>query len=444
MNLRILIYLNPSNIDKVTHHFNLNQDSGFVMVTNAIDELNKISKFHFYLLIPHYDFEWKAPKNVTLIKYPYINDALNSRYHFDSVFLNNIFNNYRHDIDLCWTMLPELVGNFKAFFSKRREEIPVFCYANWLQNSNASYEPSYKLRTIEGAMDCNAFGYQSDYMLQYMKDNLFKGFEIDYSKFYKITPKTNVIDISQNEINENIVFNHRISAESNFEKMFSLISSELKLNLWVTNINNGKRIEDKRIEYRSVESRKEYFHDLKKCRFGISYHVGYSMWSMSVLDLMSCGKVVLVPKCNSFIEMFGEQYKYFFENENEFIEKFNILQNCNEAELILWGAYNFERVKNNYTWAVLGKQLNDLFISLVTQKKTEKTISVLNVINQHGNISKQQIINKGLSDYGRICTRAWNKTRIELMRDFGVKDDINSSETVFFSCNSKVNETTLF
>ena len=107
MNLRILIYLNPSNINKVTHKFNLNADSGFIMVTKGIDALNKISDNHYYLLVPTNEFDWQVPKNVTTIKYPYMNDALNNRYHFDSLFLNKIFSSYRHDIDLCWTMLPE-------------------------------------------------------------------------------------------------------------------------------------------------------------------------------------------------------------------------------------------------------------------------------------------------------------------------------------------------
>jgi hypothetical protein len=253
MNLRILIYLNPSNIDKVTHKFNLDSDSGFILVTKGIEALNEISENHYYLLVPSNNFCWKVPNNVTVIKYPYMNDALNNRYHFDSLFLSNIFNNYKNDIDLCWTMLPENVANLKAFFSKRREEIPIFCYSNWLQNSNSSYEPSYKWRTIEGASDCSAFGYQSDFMLNYLKDNTFKGIDIDYSKFHKITPKTDLIDISDSSIGEKIAFNHRVSKESNFNEMFNLIKDHLALPLWITNINNSPKIKHDLIEYNSIK-----------------------------------------------------------------------------------------------------------------------------------------------------------------------------------------------
>ena len=444
MNLRILIYLNPSNIDKVTHKFKLDSDSGFIMVTKGIEALNKIADNHYYLLVPTNNFEWKAPNNVSVIKYPYMNDALNNRYHFDSLFLSNIFNTYRHDIDLCWTMLPENVASLKAFFSKRREEIPVFCYSNWLQNSNSKYEPSYKWRTIEGAMDSDAFGYQSSHMLSYMKNNTFKGVDIDYTKFYKITPKTDLIDLSDSVIGGKIVFNHRISKESFFNEMLEVIKDDLTLPLWVTNINNSVKTKHDLIEYNSIKNRGDYFKELKKVRFGVSYHIGYSMWSMSVIDLMICGKVVLVPRLNAFIEMFGEGYKYFFNNKKEFIEKFKHLQCVNKGELILWGAYNRERAEELFTWEVLGEQLNKIFLNIITKKNTKKTKSVLNIINKKGKISKQELINLNLTDYGRMCSRAWNKTRIELMRDFGVKDDITKSETVFYSKDTQIKKDTLF
>tara|TARA_R110000772_G_scaffold167652_2_gene279377 strand:+ start:1192 stop:2559 length:1368 start_codon:yes stop_codon:yes gene_type:complete len=444
MNLRILIYLNPSNINKVTHKFNLNSDSGFIMVTKGIDALNEISNNHYYILVPTNDFDWKFPENVSIIKYPYMNDALNNRYHFDSLFLSNIFSTYRHDIDLCWTMLPENVANLKAFFSKRREEIPVFCYSNWLQNSNSNYEPSYKWRTIEGAVDCNAFGYQSNHMLDYMKDNTFKGIDIDYSKFHRITPKTDLIDISDSVVNGKIVFNHRISADSYFNDMLEIIKDDLILPLWVTNINNSVKINHNLVEYNNIKKREDYFKELKKVRFGISYHIGYSMWSMSVIDLMICGKVVLVPRLNAFIEMFGEDYKYFFDDKKDFLEKFNSLQTVNEGELLLWGAYNRERAENLFTWNVLAEQLNKIFKNIITKKTTKKTKSVLDVINKRGKISKQELINLNLTDYGRMCSRAWNKTRIELMRDFGVKDDVSKTETIFYSSNTEITKDTLF
>ena len=444
MNLRILIYLNPSNINKVTHKFNLNADSGFIMVTKGIDALNKISNNHYYILVPTNDFDWKVPKNVTTIKYPYMNDALNNRYHFDSLFLSNIFSTYRHDIDLCWTMLPENVANLKAFFSKRREEIPIFCYSNWLQNSNSNYEPSYKWRTVEGAIDSDAFGYQSNYMLSYMKDNTFKGIDIDYSKFYRITPKTDLIDISDSVINDKIVFNHRISADSYFNDMLEIIKDDLKLPLWVTNINNSVKIKHNLVEYNSIKNRGDYFNELKKVRFGVSYHIGYSMWSMSVIDLMICGKVVLVPRLNAFVEMFGEDYKYFFDDKKDFLEKFNSLQNVNEGELLLWGAYNRERAEELFTWEVLAEQLNEIFLNIITKKTTKKTKSVLDIINKRGKISKQELINLNLTDYGRMCSRAWNKTRIELMRDYRVKDDMSKTETIFYSSKTEITKDTLF
>jgi glycosyltransferase involved in cell wall biosynthesis len=434
MNLRILIYINPSNINKVTHKFNLDGDSGFIMVTKSIDSLNKNSDNHYYLLVPNKDFTWEVPNNVTLIEYPYINDALNSRYHFDTIFLNKYFNTYRHDIDLCWTMIPENVSNLKAFFNKRREEIPIFCYSNWLQNSNSSYEPNYKFRTLEGIVDCKFFGYQSTHMLAYMDTEIFKDLPFDKNsdKLIKIHPKTDLVDNPNNILNDIIVFNHRISNESNFSKMYKLIQTELDMELWVTNINNGKQIEHPNIRYESISDRESYFNELKKVRFGVSYHIGYSMWCMSVLDLMSCSKVVLVPKKSAFIEMMGEDYEYFFENNEEFISKFKELQTIDKSELKRIGESNRLRVEKLFTWDVMGEELNTLFIKAVTTKTTDKTRSVYSVIKKHNAITKGELINKNLTSFGRMCSRAWNKARIELMRDFNVFDDTNQEETTFY------------
>tara|TARA_R110000764_G_scaffold227729_1_gene317981 strand:- start:62 stop:907 length:846 start_codon:yes stop_codon:yes gene_type:complete len=281
-------------------------------------------------------------------------------------------------------------------------------------------------------------------MLSYMKNNTFKGIDIDYSKFHKITPKTDLIDISDSVVDNKIVFNHRISADSYFNDMLEIIKDDLKLPLWVTNINNSVKIKHKLIEYNNIKNREDYFKELKKVRFGVSYHIGYSMWSMSVIDLMICGKVVLVPKLNAFVEIFGEDYKYFFEDKKEFLYKFNLLQSINDGELLLWGAYNRERAEKLFTWNVLAENLDKIFKNIITKKTTKKTKSVLDVINKRGKISKQELINLNLTDYGRMCSRAWNKTRIELMRDFGVKDDVLKTETIFYSSNTEITKDTLF
>ena len=224
MNLRILIYLNPSNIDKTTHRFNLEGDSGFILVKNTILALNKIQDWHYYLLVPNVHCWSDSPKNVTLIEYPYINDALNSRFHFDTNAINNYFNVYRHDIDLIWSMLPELVSNLKAFANKRREEIPIFTYINWMDyRKNKSYEPSYLLRMYEGILEADAVGIQSKHMKKTLKQ-LLKEFTLPNNKIYIIPPKTNNVRWNKdNKVGNIIGFPHRISEESGFKEMFSLI-----------------------------------------------------------------------------------------------------------------------------------------------------------------------------------------------------------------------------
>ena len=80
----------------------------------------------------------------------------------------------------------------------------------------------------------------------------------------------------------------------------------------------------------------------------------------------------------------------------------------------------------------MGNELNDMFIKSVGTKTTAKTESVYNAIKKHNAITKGELINKNITTFGRLCSRAWNKSRIELMRDFGVKDDTTSEHTVFY------------
>ena len=194
-------------------------------------------------------------------------------------------------------------------------------------------------------------------MLDYMDTEIFKDLPFDKTnpKLIKIHPKTDEIDTSNNTLEDTIVFNHRISKESNFTKMFKLIENDFQPNmeLWVTNINNGKQIVNPNIRYETIPDRDEYFEELKKIRFGVSYHIGYSMWCMSILDLMSCGKTVLVPKKSAFIEIMGDDYEYFFETPSEFVDKFKELQRVDDSVLISIGEKNKQRVEDLFTWNVM-------------------------------------------------------------------------------------------
>ena len=434
LNLRILIYLNPSNVNKTTHKFNLKSDSGFILVKNSILALNEIEDWHYYVLVPTecIDTCWEdKPANVTLVEYPYINDALNSRFHFDTNSLKNSFSNYTQDIDLIWTMLPEHAGALRAFANKRREEIPVFSYINWMDyKKKKGYEPSYLLRMVDGFLNSELVGIQSIHMLNYMRDDLLKEHNVDYTKTAIIHPKTNLLSYSS-YLGDIVGFPHRISTESGYREIEPFIFEHLKHKLWITNINNALVKPNSMLIDESFDSHEEYYKRLASIRYGISYHTGYSMWSMSVLDMMACGKVVLVPKKNAFPEMFSRDYPFFFEDEEEFIEKLNFLETCEDETLQYWGRVNRGIVQTELTWEVQAKELSDYFNKLVHSKGNKKTPSVLEQIRKYKMVTKGDLINKNVTDFGRRCSRAWNKTRIELMR-LGIKDDVRESLTTFY------------
>jgi len=61
----------------------------------------------------------------------------------------------------------------------------------------------------------------------------------------------------------------------------------------------------------------------------------------------------------------------------------------------------------------------------------------LEKVREFGKIYKTDLINKNITDFGRQCSRAWNKCRIEMMRDHGIMDDHESEMTLFFTPENK-------
>ena len=457
VNLRILVYLNPSNIDKTTHKFRLQGDSGFLLVKNSILALNKRQNWHFYLLVPDLECWPDKPKNVTLVPYPYVNDALNSRFHFDTNALCEYFNNYAHDIDLIWTMLPEQAGALRAFANKRREEIPIFSYINWwdYRSADKGYEPSYLWRLVDGFENSDLVGVQSEWMLECLKNDPRLAKNADLGKARVIPPKTHKTDI-KGKSGYFIAFPHRISQESGFHEFMDLVRDRLKFKVWVSNLNNAPIENEPMVDSGMIESHDDYYTYLSKSRFGVSYHVGYSMWSMSVLDMMAVGKVVLVPNKSAFPEMFGNGYPFYFSNKEQFLDKFEYLQTCAQEELEMWGERNRMLAQKYFSWDKQAEDLEQIFLGLVAQgseqgthnplvigsnpirpRTTKKTPSVLAKVKEFGKIYKTDLINKNITDFGRQCSRAWNKCRIEMMRDHGIMDDHESELTIFFTPENK-------
>ena len=103
-----------------------------------------------------------------------------------------------------------------------------------------------------------------------------------------------------------------------------------------------------------------------------------------------------------------------------------------DYDLIYWGKQNRKRFYKKFTYQIQAEQMVSLFESLVRKgKTTAKTESVESLGRVRGRITKQEILNKGLTVFGRLGSRAWNKARIEMMLN-GVNDDTSKSETTFY------------
>ena len=450
MNLRILTILNPSAFGLNDHKWRPHMDSGWTLVKNAILEMNKICDYHFYVLFPdfqdkvdspYYQQIWEnKPDNVTMIPYPYMNDAMSNRYNLNIKYLHSL-SQYKYDFDLIWCFQPELLSGLKAWMNKRRDEIPMVCYSAWIRakDNDGGFPPAYHMASLAGLVDSNRFLLQSEHMKQTFLDEI-AGHEyinvdkLPLEKIEIMTPKIQHVEYEEVPEENMIAFPHRLYGHSNWKKCFDLTLPIIGDNkLWITDINNNYHGKDKEILKQGFDNWDEYFSQLRKCKFGVSYHTGYSMWTMSVLDCMQAGIPVLVPNKNAFPEMMPEGYKYMFKDKNEYEELFKELMDMSEEERRAIGKQLCDRVHKQYTWRTCAEQLRDIFEYEMNHKfkmHTENTQKVLDLIKNDGYTSKHAIFKSKRTDY-IIMSRSWHVTRAELIRDHGILDDMTQTKPVF-------------
>jgi hypothetical protein len=77
-------------------------------------------------------------------------------------------------------------------------------------------------------------------------------------------------------------------------------------------------------------NRNEYDKFLKQMHVGVGFFKDYSAWSLSVTDGLGHGLPYLLPKKLCYPEMVGNDYPFFYTNEDQFIIKLcNILDDDN-------------------------------------------------------------------------------------------------------------------
>lgn len=304
MNIRVLIYMNPLIVDKISKKFLYEKDSGFLYTRQLLDRLP--TDWRYTVFVPkNFNRDFFSQRHIIdCVEYDYSTSIHQNRYHFN----RNIFAKtlpYSTDIDVVLNMQPEVAANIRVFFENQRREKPIIInFYHWIDcKENRSSGEKYIFRQVEGynAADLNLFHNQyafdlfkkssNEEHLQYkpQKTEFFHPLPV----IYGMTP----IDLPNKKI---ILFNHRLNNTTGWKEVIKIcddISCERDdFILWVTDEQNLKNINilksKKWLHIKSVPF-ESYGYLLSNAHFSVCNLQRYATWNMAVLDSINHGTPVI-------------------------------------------------------------------------------------------------------------------------------------------------------
>ncbi len=306
MNLRVLIYMNPLTVDKISKKFLWEKDSGFLYTRQLIYSLPV--DYHYTILVPKgFDnkFFHNKYRHIDCVEYDYSTSIHQNRYHFNRNILAKALP-YGVDIDVVLNMQPEVAASLRVFFENQRREKPIIInYFHWI-DCKASRNAGEKFisRQVEGynAADLNLFHSDDAFKLflesaeeSKLKDSILYGTSI-YNIFHPLptTYGMKPIPLPDKKI---ILFNHRINNSTGYHEVldaaFRLDRNDFVI--WLTDESNLKEYylkEHSNVIMKTVPF-ESYGYLLCKSHFSVCNLKGYATWNMAVLDSINAGTSVL-------------------------------------------------------------------------------------------------------------------------------------------------------
>jgi len=318
MDLRVLIYMNPLVVDKISKRFLWEKDSGFLYTKQLINNLP--DNWRFTILVPK-GFDNDFFPTAECVEYDYSTSIHQNRYHFNRNILAKLLP-YGRDIDVVINNQPEVTANLKVFFQNQRREKPIIInYYHWIdckESRNFAKElGGFINRQIEGFdnADMNLFHgeYAENLFINSVNENLLPynhtGKNTGYFKPQPTKFGKKPIDLPPEKI---ILFNHRLNNTTGWKEVVKSCEKVYKQKqdfvLWITDDQNLKErkflaqypwIIVQGIPFES------YGYLIKNSHFSLCNTQGYATWNMAVLDSIQNGCVPLVPPNPLYIDMFG-------------------------------------------------------------------------------------------------------------------------------------------
>lgn len=342
MPMKILSYLNVSNISK------LEADSGYIfqkLLFQAILKIRPNTEIYFICpeKTPHID------DRVTMLP---IEDNYFNKY---SVRFNFSWNKFMEkalileDVDFAIINQPELTSNFRALFSViGNNKVKVVSYLHYIpiekppSKGKINYTESMNhggivsaifSRQLEAVLISDYYVTCSKFAIEFIKSNALL---VNESIGKQISSKIKIIPppISLNEAEEQrverqfskktLMYNHRLyshyGTELIFEWLSELYSKRQDFEVLVTDPTGDRSHERNKldksvnrfrdwledmpfIKIKNIKDHDKYYKTLWKCYAGLAPLKPSALWSMSVVDLLACGKPVFAPNYACFPEM---------------------------------------------------------------------------------------------------------------------------------------------
>lgn len=435
MNLRLLFYMNPLVVDKVSKKFLWEKDSGFLYTKQLIDKLPL--DWRITILTPKgFDGSFWGNQHHRIIKnieYDYSTSIHQNRYHFNRNILAKAFP-YGTDIDVVINMQPETTENIKVFFQNQRREKPIIInFFHWIDCKEsrkfANGLGGFIWRQVEGARSSNLNLFHTSYAFDLFhtsakENNLpIDNIKIDYFSPQPTIFGTKPIKLPKNKI---ILFNHRLNNTTGWREVV-LACKKLKEEghdfvLWITDDQNLKNMEDlkqynwiiiQRVPYES------YGYLIKNSHFSVCNTKEYTTWNMAVLDSKINGCVPLVPATDLFNTMFGGKVP---TNYGGLYQNIKVLLNNTKQENDRY-LVSLDIEKDNSIVPFIEKTIHDR----VKNKTIKKYDDVVTYIKNNNMCLKKKFINNFWSFH---ANSNFQLIRWKLLtNDF--KDDITNEETTY-------------
>lgn len=441
MNLRVLIYMNPMAVDKISKKFLYEKDSGFLFIKQLLQELP--DEWAYYILLPKevkVSFFEANNKTIIPVFYDYSTSIHQNRYHFNRNILANLLP-YGTDIDVVINNQPEVSANIRVFFENQRRESPIIInYFHWIDCVNsAKYAKElsgFIWRQLDGVINSDLSCFHGEYARNLFNESC-KSLGVDmnivnynYGYFH---PKATVFGIDEFDLpNKKIIlFNHRLNNSTGWRSVLEICDDLYKKRddfvLWFTDEDNLQfKKEAKKYDFLIIKRLpyRQYGHLIKNSHFSICNTSDYATWNMAVLDSSCNGCLPVVPNDTHDIykNMFGDfGYYHDYKNLKNII---NELLDTTKSDVDLINSKITVLLHKNYN---IKEFIYKKILSKIEGKNITKFDSVITMIAENSNVLKKDFVNKLWAFH---ANSNFQLIRWKLLSS-GIYDDIHSHETLY-------------